>query len=272
MRQRSNLALLAVLALLALSIGAAGCGSDSPTEPIQSLSQDDADDIVQQLAVTSASSDWGSFLLAGGTPPSPDAAARPARLRPGRPGSVARWDTTFTQGNLTFTFSLFFSDIALDSMPSYNPLTTWQIEEDSEAGGTIDLTGFQAAVWHLGNLQFRGTRASDDTLEFSGTARDTAYSHFTAALRPVERWFHVDVVRLIDGARTLKTAGSYPHEGTVRWFVTATRLRSASRADVEATLDAEAVLTFDGTRYPRLTITGGWTYTVDLDTGAIVRL
>lgn len=269
MRLRATLSLLAALAL-PLPIG--GCGSDSPTEPVQSLSQDDADDIVQQLAVTSVSSDWGSYLLAGGTPPSPGALARPARLRPVRPGSVARWDTTFTQGSLTFTFALFFSDVALDSMPSYNPVTTWQIEEDSEAVGTIDLAGFQAEVGHLGNLQFRGTRVSDDTLAFSGTARDTAYSHFTAALRPVERWFHVDVVRLVDGARMLKTAGSYPHEGTVRWFVTATRLRSASRADIEATLDAEALLTFDGTRYPRLTITGGWTYTVDLDTGAIVRL
>lgn len=261
----------AVLPLLALVLALNGCGKSSPTQPVFSISQADADDIVQQIAVTSVATDWGSYLLAGNTPQgAPGAGA--ARLRPARLGRVAEWDTTFTQGGLTFQFWFSFFDAALGAQPDYDPLTTYVVEEDSEITGSLTGTNFDAAFFHTGNLAFTGTRVADDTLRFSGVAQDTAFTHFTSAIRNVERWFHVELVRTVDGVRTLKTAGSYPHAGSVRWIVTATRLRSGSRADVEATLDAEATLTFNGTRFPVLTITGGWRYALDLETGAIARI
>lgn len=254
--------------ILLAAWAATGCGKSSPSEPVFTITQADADDIVQQLALTSVATDWGSYLLSGQAPP-PGAPASPSRMRPALPAS---WDTTITQGGLTATFTLTFFDSLLAPQASFDPESTYVVEEDSQVEGAIALLNFDSAFFHAGNLVFTGTRTKDDTLRISGVAQDTAFTHFTSSIRNVERWFHLEVVRTIDNVRTLKTSGSYPHAGTVRWIITATRLRSGSRADVEATLDAEATLTFNGTRTPVLTITGGWTYTVDLDTGVIGRL
>jgi hypothetical protein len=40
---------------------------------------------------------------------------------------------------------------------------------------------------------------------------------------------------------------------------------------VEKTLSAVVVITFNGTRYPIVTVNGNWSYTLDLDTHVLAR-
>jgi hypothetical protein len=169
-------------------------------------------------------------------------------------------------------FGLQFFDHDGNLQNQFDPYTTWMIQETSDIHGTIDTTGFHADLFHNGELTFTGTRVTDDTLRFSGTAHDTAFSHFTSQVRDVERYFHIDLVRTISNVTIVHSVAPYPQSGTVTWHVVAERLRSSSRGDVEANLDATATLTFNGTRYPVLTVTGGWRYALDLATGLIARL
>jgi len=261
-----RLAKLVPAALLAASM-ISGCAK-SPTAP-QPMSQSDADDVAQQIAVTSTGTGWGSFVLNYRGSLGPQAA--PARVRPLR-ATRAAWDTSWTSGFLSYAFSLAFYTPGGLELPQYDPILTWRIEETSSVTGSIQRTDFQADLFHAGQLSFTGARTSDDTLAFSGTAHDTAFTHFTSDVRQVERWFHIDLVRTISNVRIPKSQGAYPTSGSVTWVVQAQRLRSGSRADVEATFDGTATLTFDGTRYPTLTITGGWRYRVDLVSGAVTRL
>ena len=77
----------------------------------------------------------------------------------------------------------------------------------------------------------------------------------------------------MSNVRTLKpvTSSSYPLSGTMIWTVSADRLRSNSRVDVEAHLTGIVVVTFNGTRYPDVTVNGTYHYRFDLKTGAVQR-
>ena len=74
--------------------------------------------------------------------------------------------------------------------------------------------------------------------------------------------------------RRLKNAGptnGWPLSGTVTYVVSADRLRSNNRADVEAHFDATVVVTFDGTSQPLIVVNGAWRYRWNMVTGAITR-
>jgi hypothetical protein len=258
-----------VPAVLLLALVAAAC-SKSPTSPDGGMSQADADDVAQQIAVVSTGTGWGAFVLNYGGTMAPQLA--PARVRPARVAQPAAWDTTWTSGFLTYTFALAFFTQGGDEQGTYDPATTWRIEETSGVTGSIQRTDFQANLFHTGAMTYFGTRSSDDTLTFSGTAHDTALTHFVSDVRQVERWFHVDLTRTVANVTLPRTAYAYPTSGMVTWVVTATRLRSSSRGDVEATLNAIATLAFNGTRYPTLVVSGRWRYRVDLISGAVSRL
>ena len=54
-------------------------------------------------------------------------------------------------------------------------------------------------------------------------------------------------------------------------MVSADRLRSTSRADVEVHIDATVVVTFNGTSQPEIVVNGTWRYRWNMVTGVVIR-
>lgn len=256
------------LGALALALAVAGCSDDksSPTSPAPTLSQNDADDLVQQVAANTVATNFGTFVETDQLPPG--AALRMRRAMP----AAAQWDTAFSTGPLNFEFTVLLYDTLGNQMTRFKPDTTWRLVETSRITGSVALANYLSSMEHNGTLTLTGMRAQDDTATFNGTALDTAYSVFQSSIRSVTRYFHISTTRTIANVRVPKAADADPTSGTITWVVTAQRLRSSSRGDVEATLNATIVLTFNGTPFPTITVTGGWRYRLDLDTGAITRL
>jgi hypothetical protein len=255
-----------------LALGGCSNDSSSPTGIQPALSQNDADDLVQQIALNTLVTNYGSYV-AGENPPPGATLARRGRLGPvAAIPSSAQWDTTITSGPLTFAFTVLLYDSLGNPMAHYDADSTWRITEQSHITGFVTGTNYLSSLEHTGTLTITGMRAQDDTATFVGTALDTAYSVFQSQIRAVTRYFHYSANRTIANVRVPKAQGTYPASGTITWVVTAQRLRSSSRADVEATVTGTLTLTFNGTPTPIITASGGWRYSLNLDTGAIARL
>ena len=256
----------------ALSAAAAGCGDDSVTNPT-GMSQTDADEIAQQLALQLAIDNGGEMnTLNGGTTL---LGARNVRREPSDPGQpvAGQWDTSFTRGGISYALSYMFYDLAGNLQTRFDPLTTYRLEESVTAAGTLVLPAHTASFRHVSDLEATGLGAPWDTVTFSGTTQDTALTAFKALYTDRQRWFWMSSQGTLAGLKALKdtTVTKYPVGGTLRWTVQAVRLRSNNRADVEAQLDATVVVTFNGTRFPDVLVNGQWRYVFDLRNGTMVR-
>jgi hypothetical protein len=260
--------LLAVLALAALL---AGCGK-TPTTPISSAAQSNADDVAQQIGVSMAQDNGGMVSTYGATQaPAGGVSVRPVRTA--EPTTAAS-DTTFSIGGITFTFTRLYLNELHNGMPTFDPVLTWGVVETSRATGSITLPQFSAAIGRAGTLNLWNVSVvAPDTLTANGTADDTTQCSFVSAFTGAQRYFYSVASGVMSDVRTLKpiTTDSYPSSGTVTWTVAADRLRSNDRVDVESHFDALVVVSFNGTRYPDVTVNGIFRYRIDLKTGAVQR-
>jgi hypothetical protein len=268
-RTPGALLLIAVLAL-------AGCSSnDSPVSPNPVTSQTDADDMAFQAMI--AFDDVNTVVDGAGVS---SAQATPLSARSGRfapqsaPGAFAVLsDTTFERGNVTFELSRrFFSVTHVEQTVPDG--TTDSVVVTSRAFGTdsTSTARYRVTVGHAGQLRVGGLFALRPEATLEGAWADTLDSRFTALQAAVTRTFYARVLTVANGVTIVKSGGTgYPATGTIVWTIHAQRTHDGNRADVEKTLDAVVTLTFNGTRYPTVTVNGVWSYKLDLDTGIIIR-
>jgi hypothetical protein len=250
-----------------VAVVAAGCGDDSATNP-SNTDLDGANDVAVQAAAGAAAATGGfefEMAVAGAgfrfTTTAPDSKSTPLQTAS---------DTTLTLGGLTFTQSRTFYNLQGDPLPGYG-LTAVRLVIDSRVTGSIVTTRYAATVGRTGTLDVRGIQALADTLHFEGTAQDTAQCAFRSLSGARQRYFYTVDTRSIENVAVLKdrTANPWPLSGRIVWTVTADRLRSNNRNDIEWHFTGTAILTFDGTSTPELVVNGTFHYRVNLLSGEI---
>lgn len=253
------------LALLALPL-IAGCGT-KVTAPPSGMTATTADDIaVQSVASLGVVGGDVQFAIST-TPQSSPALAR--RAMPAR----ALWDTTFVYGGITFEASRNFYDALDNLLPGYDP-TAVRLHWTSRAYGTYVGPRDTASVGHDGLLDVRGIQALEDTVRFDGACHDTLLNTFRSLDGTRTRYFLWVSSSALDRVRFLKStfaSGGIPLEGTATFTVSADRLRSNDRADVEAHFDATVVVTFNGTALPEIVVNSVYRYRWNMVTGTITR-
>jgi hypothetical protein len=286
---RSIRSLISVgLAVLAL----AGCGGNDNNDPpsLPPLSQTDADDLMQQAAMMMAS-DRGGWLsdvnaIVGSLPRPVVGPGGAARLRAlmAMPASAGRgfqvfYDSTYSVGAVLCTLTITYTDTLGDSLDVWES-SAEELEAIVRASGPIvDGTNFVGAYRHLGEpITGIGIEAWQDTVNLSGLGDDAITSTFTPAFRTglaryvAEAFTDYDLFVIRSGT----TAGN-PTDGYASMYLFADRLRSDNPADIEASIDGEVSLIFDGTGNPIAEVTNDppnaqFRYRVNLRTGAIQRI
>jgi hypothetical protein len=263
MRRRTQACAAALLFLLPL---VAGC-SNKVVVPIGGVDQQAADEIALQAA-TSLTVVGGDVEFAVLTVPlAPQAGARQAR--PAR----ALWDTTIVSGGITYEASRTFYDAAGGELAGYGPLAT-RMRWTSRAYGTYQGPRDTASVGHDALLDFTGIEVGQDTVRIDGICRDTLENRFRSLDGTRVRYFYwvsSTTVSAVDRLRSAGPVDGWPLSGTITYVVSADRLRSNNRADVEAHFDATVVVTFNGTSTPSIVVNGAWRYRWNMVTGAITR-
>lgn len=254
----------------ALAILIAGCsGDDSPTGP-GGFTVDDADDAAVQASM--ALGVLGAVVEgtagAGGGAPAPGVTG----MAGAQPGPGVLTDTTFTQDGVTVALSRsWFSLTGMEqSLPDAD---TDSVHSTSRVTGEAQSARYDVVIGHAGQLGIGGIHPSRTEIWINGAMADTLTSHFQALVRPVERWFVCRTSSVIQDVRWPKSTGmnTYPGSGTITMTLFASRNRDGDRLDFDRTFEATVVVTFNGTRYPDVTVNATWHYVWDLDNGTIVR-
>jgi hypothetical protein len=260
------------LGAVATLVTTVGCSS-TPLTPPTATAQMDADDAAQQVAMTMSQGSGGSpqaiaVLDDGGSMFARGTA--PAQVEGAPPTS----DTTFVVGNVTWTLSRTFYD-ALDVVQgSFNPVTTVRMTATSRGVGSIETPSDTASLGSAGSLDIRGLSTTQDTLITGAAVDDTLLAAFTPPLRGGRVHLYTVRTGALSQVRQLKPVftNPWPLSGTATWTLHVSRLRSSDRGDVLRTFDATVVVTFNGTRFPDVTVTGNFHYKIDLVTGGIQRV
>jgi hypothetical protein len=228
--------------------------------------QQNADDMAIQTVAAMDVVGGDVSIAIQGTPSSP---AGPARMAPAR----ALWDTTFTHSGLTYEASATFFDASDNPLAGYGPLAV-RLAWASRAYGTYRGERDTATVGHGAALDVHGIQAGQDTLRFDGACHDTVQNVFRSLDGTRTRYFYWVGVTTMSDVRILKStlqSGGWPIQGSVTLVVSADRLRSNDRADVEAQFDATIVVTFNGTSQPLIAVNGAYHYRWNMQTGVITR-
>jgi hypothetical protein len=259
-------------ALLIIASILNGCGGDTSTGPSTTpVNQTTADDLALQTVASFNGVGGDVQVIVGGTPSSA------ARATPAPRGALpfrAQWDTTVVQGNITYTASRTFYDANDNPLADYGPNATW-LRWTSRATGWYEGPRDTATVVHTALLDVHGIQAGQDTLKFDGECADTLENRFRSYDGTRTRYFYWVSNTSIDDVRFLKSliqlGASWPVHGVVTIVVSADRLRSNNRADIEAHFDAIVVVTFNATGGAVIAINGMWYYQWNLATGQISR-
>jgi hypothetical protein len=261
-------------ALLILALSLHGCGSDSSTNPNNgSMNQSTADDFALQT-VTSLSVVGADLQVAVGSTPS--SAARSMRA----PGDLARpsralWDTSFVQAGVTFEASRTFYDASDNPLAGYGPTATW-LRWTSRATGTYEGPRDTATVGHASNIDVHGIESGQDTLKFDGGCGDTLENRFRSYDNTRMSYFYWTSGTTIANVRFLKSLIQLgyptPISGRVTILVSADRLRSNNRVDVEAHFDATIIVTFNGPGTAVINVNGSYYYYWNLATNQVTRV
>jgi hypothetical protein len=253
-----------------VAFAAAGCGSnDSPTQPGINAQQN-ADDIAQQTAGQLAADNGGDMIMIESAM---TAASVPGGdWESGAPASIAS-DTTFQVGNVTWTIQRTFYDAFDNPQDEYNPLTTVRMIQHGSATGSVTTERLDASYRHEGDWDVRGLGALQDTVIFNGQGHDTAQAVIQAAWRPATAYFHTTRAFTLADVLVHKDRDQYrwPLSGTATWQVAAERRRDGPHGELVAQFEVTVTVQFDGTQTPRLTVSGGYVYRVNLQTGEITR-
>ncbi len=251
---------LSSLAALSLLLLTAGC-SDESTSP-DLITQEEADDIATQVAASLATDNGGTL------------AALPLVMDEATSGTKAVETEEVTIGGITYRYSLMFFNAAGDTMVGgYDPLETTRLQMSLQAEGEIQTLRYQARLGHRSLLQVHGVNALADTLVMNGDRSDTLSSDFTALMTEYQRHFRLESHAEIENMRYLKPveSGELPFDGLMTWQMTASRFRDAEQTQLLAQITVMVTVRFDGGETAVIEVEGGWTYRINLRTGAIER-
>ena len=283
--------MLVLCAAALIAVSALGCGKKkNPVDPLPDLAQEDADDMVQQVAMMIATNHGGWLMdmqstrasMPQGGPVVPNPSLSERVLMPASAGGGFRTnrDTLTVFGSMNYSFFYFYTDTLGDSLGTYTPAVI-QVDGISNANGTINVAGFDANFYHKGDpFTATGFEAGSDTINFTGGGDDSIYTVFTPALRTGSRRFATVSFVDFDLYMVRDPAGNpYPTSGIANMFLFADVLRSANPSDVFTTLESTVTYYFDGTATPIVGVTNDldnptpkYRYRADLRTGAFTRL
>jgi hypothetical protein len=266
MKRLSGGSVLAVC-LVATFLALGGCGKSSNVTGLGANSQLTADDVAVQVGASASADGGGMMTEIEGTSSAVPMAARPVTFY-----GVTAADTTFARGPFTVTLGRTFYDIDDVVLQQWDPSAVRAVI-DSWVRGAITGLRYQATVGRTGVLNVNGLAAAVDTLLFDGTATDTTDAVFTSldGLRTVD--VHVLATRVLTSVRALKnrTVNPWPLSGTATWTVSVDKFANGPRGGIEAHYQAVVEMTFDGTQFAGVSVSGRYPYRIDLQTGAAVR-
>jgi hypothetical protein len=268
MRHHPDRGLLAAT-LIAVTLIAGGCSKNtSPTGPASpgagSLTQSEANDVAVQtsfaldligLDVESA----GSTVYFTGLV-----------LRPGALPARAARDTTLTLGGLTAEVSQTFYNAAGDPLPGYG-LTAARMNWRSHIWGTVESPRDTAAIQHHANLDFTGIGLGDSALVINGTCADTLLNRFRSLDSLLTRrgyWRSTTTAAAI----VVRQADGTLMSGTLTCVAKVDQLSSGTQGDVTKSLSATVVVTFNGTRYPDVVVSGVHRFKWDMQHGTMTAV
>jgi hypothetical protein len=245
----------------------AGCGKSPTATGGTGMSQQNADDFAVQ-AVAALDVVAGDVEMAFTTTP-PTTSSESIRPGPVR----ALWDTTFTKNGLSYTASRTLYDDTDAELPTWSASVA-RVHWTSTANGTLIGLQDTASVTHQAVLDVRGVQDGQDTLKFDGGCIDTLQNRFRSMDGTRTRYFLwaslVDIASVRFLKSTIQSDGR-PIGGTVTFTVSADRLRSNDRADVEAHIDATVVIVFNDDGTADITVDATHSYRWNLQTNVIVR-
>lgn len=251
--------------LVALGL-VAGCSSNKVAPGGVAMNQATADDFaVQAVAGLDVVSGDVQVAVSATPPPSPMS----SRVAPAR----ALWDTTYTGSNgLSYSASRTFYNAADVALPGWTPLAT-RLHWTSTATGTIANAQDTLTVGHESVLDARGIEAGQDTLRFDGFCVDTLFNRFRSLDGLRTSFFLWTSGVEIGSIRILKStfqSDGRPISGTVTITVSADRLRTHNRTDVEAHIDGTVVVVFNSNGTADITV-ASYHYRWNLATQTITR-
>ena len=253
-----------------------GCGDDDggPIPPAF-IDETLADDIAQHVAMTLATDNGGwvyGFTAQPATIPLSALAPGGARL-----AGISRTlrDTSFTAAGIAWSVSDTFFTAGGAPQEDYDPATSVRVSLASLGSGVLSATNFSAAFQHRIRVGAPGLSATNDTLRFAGSSRDSSRSWFTSTIGTAtgayRRLLCVGNLQWEDVV-TLKGQASDapPRDGFAAATMNAWRYSNGDTTAVEKQASAVTVLiAFDGSTQVVMNIDGHYEYHVNLHTGEV---
>jgi len=274
-----------LVSLLAL---AAGCGSKKSTPPNTELqlTQEEADDVVQQLAYMTAADSGGWILEVQSTfkaiPKSVAATpslGRGPELRMRVPVGIER-DTVVAGGQVFYNFHYEYIAV-VNNQEVRDPVwdsTKVQVEATFFGSGTVAPTAGNGNYFHHGGtINVYDLKAPEDSLTFSGLDNDTSLAVIRVNGGTHYYFMNDDFLDYDLKMRKLDPEDGFTMKGTAQVLYQADKLRSPNQSDVERSIYGEFNLVLNGTEQAEATIAEDvltptiYRYFVNLRTGAIQR-
>jgi len=282
---------------LALALFAAwGCGGSKQTPvtpPPPSITQKDADDIVQQIGVMVSANNGGWFSMLESM-----SAMLPAILQnsqaftgghsrtvaEGLPRPVTLQDTIITKAGVTYSWTIFYFNAIQDS--SFRPDTTTEYLEARilAQNGTLSAGGVNATYGLFSDQLFQiyNLDASNDTLRFSSVMDDSSYGAVTSSItaNSTRIWYQQNFIDYELFLLKSQVGSAYAMKGEANWIIDASVMSlPPSRQDVATNALGEGHLILDGTENAVFEVTDSfgvgttiYRYHLNLRTGAISRM
>ncbi|MBS1262096.1 MAG: hypothetical protein MAG453_01435 [Calditrichaeota bacterium] len=262
---------LAALLAIALAAGCGGDGSDSISAPDREQTAEptagDYDLLAEDLGYAIADPEDGMIN---------SWAPRPAPGDDPQPRTDDWWqrfeslhDTTFTHGSLTTTIDVTFFDAEGTPSEQYDAETTVRMARNLAMSGERESPHRQMTLTHRSQLHMDGISPADTVHVINETGlrnergrmrmRDERKMHSWNA---EHEWNTVDVRIHVDHEQH-----PYPLSGDVRHHTTMVKTVTDGRFTRTVEFEIGSTLTFNGTRYARVTLDNGRTYWIDLETG-----
>jgi len=274
-----------LVALLALVAGCSKKKSTPPnTEP--QLTQEEADDIVQQLAYMTAADSGGWILEVQSTfkatpksvAPTPGLSWGP-ELRMRAPVGIER-DTTVAGGQVFYNFHYEYIAV-VNNQEVRDPVwdsTKVQVEATFFGSGTVTPTAGDGNYFHHGGMiNVYDLKAPEDSLTFSGIDNDTSFAVIHSRGGVHYYFMNDDFLDYDLKMRKLDSEDGFTMRGTAQVLYEADKLRSRNLSDTERSIFGEFNLVLNGTEQAEATIAEDvpdptiYRYFVNLRTGAIQR-
>lgn len=270
---------LAFLCLSAVAFFLGGCGGD-PSPPVQQipiLSQEEADDVAQQMGVLLAAN-LGGWMYEIRATQAAVPISGPQSLRRTRIDGVQR-DTVIASGAMTYGINYQYRQNNGDLAAVWDTSAV-EIQALSNAIGTLAAPPRHNGTYqHHNDFEVLGIHASEDTLTFSGLADDTSLATMENTFTHETKFYFMSL--FVDFTfQTLKD-GSNPYPiggGECNVTVDADRQTSLDRNTAVRNLLVDFTIAFDGTATPLVTIVEDpgdprtiFRYRVNLDDGTVVR-